>query len=75
VLDVRNQGLSQKVEYGNKISRFATDLKEFGDSLQVQWECLQELHPSMCVCTGRERKTKSITRDLWRDSETETRKL
>jgi pimeloyl-ACP methyl ester carboxylesterase len=31
VLDPRNQGLSDNVEYGTRISRFAADLKEFGD--------------------------------------------
>ena len=36
VLDPRNQGLSQRVEYGNRISRFAVDLKEFVDHLGVQ---------------------------------------
>jgi pimeloyl-ACP methyl ester carboxylesterase/quercetin dioxygenase-like cupin family protein len=35
VLDPRNQGLSQKVEYGTRISRFATDLKEFTDHIGV----------------------------------------
>ncbi|SFM17678.1 Pimeloyl-ACP methyl ester carboxylesterase [Desulfomicrobium norvegicum] len=29
VLDPRNQGLSQRVDYGNRISRYAVDLKEF----------------------------------------------
>ncbi len=33
VLDMRNQGLSARVDYGARISRFATDLKEFGDHL------------------------------------------
>jgi pimeloyl-ACP methyl ester carboxylesterase len=33
VLDPRNQGLSQHVEYGGRIARFATDLKEFSDHL------------------------------------------
>jgi non-heme chloroperoxidase len=36
VLDPRNQGLSQHVDYGNRISRFATDLKEFGDHLGIK---------------------------------------
>ena len=33
VLDPRNQGLSEKVDYGTRISRFSADLKEFGDHL------------------------------------------
>jgi pimeloyl-ACP methyl ester carboxylesterase len=33
VLDPRNQGLSQHVEYGGRIARFAADLKEFSDHL------------------------------------------
>jgi pimeloyl-ACP methyl ester carboxylesterase/quercetin dioxygenase-like cupin family protein len=33
VLDPRNQGLSQRVGYGNRIARFAADLKEFADQL------------------------------------------
>jgi len=33
VLDPRNQGLSQHVDYGNRIARMATDLKEFADHL------------------------------------------
>lgn len=36
VLDPRNQGLSQRVEHGGRIARFATDLKEFGDHLGLQ---------------------------------------
>lgn len=36
VLDQRNQGLSQRVEYGGRISRFAMDLKEFSDHIGVQ---------------------------------------
>lgn len=36
VLDQRNQGLSQRVEYGGRISRFAMDLKEFTDHIDVQ---------------------------------------
>ena len=36
VLDPRNQGLSQRVEYGNRIARYAMDLKEFGDHLKLQ---------------------------------------
>ena len=31
VLDPRNQGLSDSVPYGNRISRYAVDLKEFID--------------------------------------------
>jgi pimeloyl-ACP methyl ester carboxylesterase/quercetin dioxygenase-like cupin family protein len=33
VLDPRNQGLSQRVDYGNRIARFAADLKEFIDHI------------------------------------------
>jgi pimeloyl-ACP methyl ester carboxylesterase/quercetin dioxygenase-like cupin family protein len=36
VLDPRNQGLSQRVDYGNRIARIATDLKEFSDYLGLQ---------------------------------------
>ncbi|MGI4849663.1 MAG: alpha/beta fold hydrolase [Janthinobacterium lividum] len=36
VLDPRNQGLSQHVDYGSRIARFATDLKEFGDHLDLK---------------------------------------
>jgi pimeloyl-ACP methyl ester carboxylesterase len=36
VLDPRNQGLSQHVSYGNRIARFATDLKEFSDHLDLK---------------------------------------
>lgn len=36
VLDPRNQGLSERVEYGSRISRFSMDLKEFTDHLGVQ---------------------------------------
>jgi pimeloyl-ACP methyl ester carboxylesterase len=36
VLDPRNQGLSQRVEYGNRIARFAVDLKEFADHLGLK---------------------------------------
>jgi pimeloyl-ACP methyl ester carboxylesterase/quercetin dioxygenase-like cupin family protein len=36
VLDPRNQGLSQRGDYGNRISRFAVDLKEFVDHLGLQ---------------------------------------
>lgn len=35
VLDPRNQGLSQRVEYGNRIARYAMDLKELGDHLKL----------------------------------------
>jgi pimeloyl-ACP methyl ester carboxylesterase len=35
VIDPRNQGLSQNVEYGARISRFGADLKEFIDHLGV----------------------------------------
>ena len=35
VLDPRNQGLSQRVEYGTRISRYSMDLKELGDHLQL----------------------------------------
>ena len=33
VLDPRNQGLSQRVEYGGRIERLSMDLKQFGDHL------------------------------------------
>ncbi|RYF45751.1 MAG: alpha/beta hydrolase [Cytophagaceae bacterium] len=36
VLDPRNQGLSQKVDYGTRISRFSMDLKEFTDHLGLK---------------------------------------
>lgn len=36
VLDPRNQGLSQRVDYGARISRFSADLKEFADHLGLQ---------------------------------------
>ncbi len=36
VLDPRNQGLSQRVEYGARIARFSTDLKEFSDHLGLE---------------------------------------
>jgi pimeloyl-ACP methyl ester carboxylesterase/quercetin dioxygenase-like cupin family protein len=36
VLDLRNQGLSQRVNWGARIARLATDLKEFGDHLGLQ---------------------------------------
>lgn len=36
VLDPRNQGLSQRVDYGNRIARFAVDLKEFADHLGLK---------------------------------------
>lgn len=35
VLDVRNQGLSQRVAYGARISRFAMDVKEFAEHLNI----------------------------------------
>ncbi|WP_413376725.1 alpha/beta fold hydrolase [Alkalihalobacillus sp. 1P02AB] len=35
-LDPRNQGLSEDVKYGNRISRYATDLKEFLDHIDVK---------------------------------------
>jgi len=35
VLDVRNQGLSEKVAHGNRIARYAMDVKEFADHLQL----------------------------------------
>ncbi|MDB5823576.1 MAG: putative hydrolase signal peptide protein [Herminiimonas sp.] len=35
VLDPRNQGLSQRVEYGSRISRFSMDLKELADHLSL----------------------------------------
>ncbi|QEM67573.1 alpha/beta hydrolase [Geobacter sp. FeAm09] len=33
VLDLRNQGLSQRVEYGNRIARYAMDVKELATHL------------------------------------------
>lgn len=36
VLDPRNQGLSQRVEYGTRIARFSADLKEFGEHLGLE---------------------------------------
>ncbi|MCD9007136.1 alpha/beta hydrolase [Luteimonas sp. XNQY3] len=36
VIDPRNQGLSARVEYGGRISRFAMDLKEFSDHIGVR---------------------------------------
>jgi pimeloyl-ACP methyl ester carboxylesterase len=36
VLDPRNQGLSQHVEYGDRIPRLSMDLKEFGDHLGLK---------------------------------------
>jgi pimeloyl-ACP methyl ester carboxylesterase len=36
VLDPRNQGLSQHVEYGSRIARFSADLKEFSDHLGLK---------------------------------------
>ena len=36
VLDHRNHGLSQRVDYGNRIARFATDFKEFVDHLDLR---------------------------------------
>ena len=36
VLDHRNQGLSQHVDYGNRIARFATDFKELVDHLGLK---------------------------------------
>jgi len=33
VLDPRNQGLSQQVDYGTRIARFSADLKEFSEHL------------------------------------------
>lgn len=33
ILDPRNQGLSQKVDYGTRISRYAMDVKELSDHL------------------------------------------
>jgi pimeloyl-ACP methyl ester carboxylesterase len=35
VLDVRNQGFSEKVAFGNRISRYAMDVKQFADHLGV----------------------------------------
>lgn len=36
VLDPRNQGLSQHVDYGTRISRFSMDLKELGEHLNLK---------------------------------------
>ncbi len=36
VLDPRNQGLSQHVDYGSRITRFSADLKEFTEHLGLQ---------------------------------------
>jgi pimeloyl-ACP methyl ester carboxylesterase len=36
VLDPRNQGLSQRVGYGNRISRYAMDLKQLVDHLNIR---------------------------------------
>ena len=36
VLDPRNQGLSQRVDYGGRIARYAMDLKEFGEHIGVK---------------------------------------
>jgi len=36
VLDPRNQGLSQHVDYGVRIARYSMDLKEFGDHLGLK---------------------------------------
>lgn len=36
VLDPRNQGLSQRVEFGTRISRFSVDLRDFADHLGVK---------------------------------------
>jgi pimeloyl-ACP methyl ester carboxylesterase len=36
VLDPRNQGLSQKVDYGNRIARHSMDLHEFGKHLGLK---------------------------------------
>ena len=35
VLDPRNQGLSQRVDYGTRIARYSMDLKQFGEHLGV----------------------------------------
>ena len=36
VLDLRNQGLSQRVDFGNRISRHAMDVKEFSAHLGIK---------------------------------------
>ncbi len=36
VLDERNQGLSQKVDFGNRIYRYAMDLREFNEHIGVK---------------------------------------
>ncbi|MCF5224371.1 alpha/beta fold hydrolase [Pseudomonas syringae] len=35
VLDVRNQGLSEKAAFGNRIARYAMDVKEFAEHLDL----------------------------------------
>jgi len=35
VLDPRNQGLSQRVDFGTRIARYSMDIKQFGDHLGV----------------------------------------
>lgn len=35
VLDPRNQGLSERVDYGNRIARYAMDLRELNEHLQI----------------------------------------
>lgn len=35
VLDVRNQGLSQRVPFGNRIARYAMDVKEFAEHVDL----------------------------------------
>lgn len=35
VLDVRNQGLSEKVAFGNRIARYAMDVREFTEHLKL----------------------------------------
>ncbi len=37
VLDPRNQGLSDRVNYGNRIARYAMDLKELNQHLQISF--------------------------------------
>jgi non-heme chloroperoxidase len=39
VLDPRNQGLSDRVDYGNRISRMAADLKEFVTQIGLEKAC------------------------------------
>jgi pimeloyl-ACP methyl ester carboxylesterase/quercetin dioxygenase-like cupin family protein len=39
VLDPRNQGLSEKVDFGNRIYRYSMDLREFNEHIGVKSAC------------------------------------